>query len=242
MLLDILYQDDRLVVINKPSGMLVHRTALSRDREFILQLLRDQLGQRIFPAHRLDRATSGVLVFALKSTVARWLNEAFQEQSVKKHYLAIVRGWPEPVSGLIDRPVKDDDRESHREARSRYERLDTRELAIANRRYSSSRYALMKLAPETGRRHQLRIHMERIAHPIIGDTTHGDGEHNRIFREHLEINRLMLHAWSLQLPDPDNTSNSLKFMAPPPEEWCHALDYLGWSLQGIDPFKAMPQN
>lgn len=225
---EILYQNDRLVAINKPPGMLVHRSPLSRDRVFVLQALRDQLGQRLYPVHRLDRATSGALLFALNPDTAHELNRAFAAQQVKKTYLAVVRGWPEPAAGLVDRPVRDDARETHREALTRYRRLAAAELPIANRRHATSRYSLMALEPRTGRRHQLRIHMERISHPIIGDTTHGDGEHNRLFREHLGTRRLLLHAASLVIPKSGNLPDGLAFHAPLRGEFAHTLDELGW--------------
>ncbi|MEA5445641.1 pseudouridine synthase [Gammaproteobacteria bacterium AB-CW1] len=223
----ILYQDEQLVAVHKPSGLLVHRSPLSRDRVYLLQTLRDQLGRRLYPVHRLDRATSGVLVFAFDAETAHALNQAFTEQRVEKTYLAIVRGWPEPPEGHIDRPVRDDDREAHREAASDYRRLATATLPVANRRYPTSRYALVGLWPKTGRRHQLRIHMERISYPIIGDTTHGDGEHNRIFREHLGLDRLMLHALSLRLPHPAEPDQILDLRAQPGDQFALALERLG---------------
>jgi len=225
---DILFQDQYLVAARKPAGMLVHRTALSRDRTFMLQGLRNQLGKTLYPVHRLDRATSGVIVFALDSRSAHQLNRAFGEQGVGKEYLAIVRGWP-PEKGEIDRPVKDDERAEHRPALTRYRRLAQCELDIPNRRYATSRYSLMSLEPVTGRRHQLRIHCERMAYPIIGDTTHGDGEHNRIFRDQLDIQRLLLHARALTLPHPVHPGHSLRISCPPGDQFAQAMDRLGWA-------------
>ncbi|MCP1727714.1 tRNA pseudouridine65 synthase [Natronospira proteinivora] len=223
----ILYQDDYLVAARKPADILVHRTALARDRVFMLQSLRDQLGRTLYPVHRLDRATSGVIVFALDSRSAHQLNQAFSEQQVHKQYLAIVRGWP-PAQGEINRPVKDDDRAEHRPALSRYRRLAQCELPVPNRRYPTSRYALLELEPMTGRRHQLRIHCERMAYPIIGDTTHGDGEHNRIFREHLGIRRLLLHARTITLPHPAESTRRLTVSCPPGDQFIDAMIGLGW--------------
>lgn len=225
---EILFQNDRLVVINKPPGILVHRSHLSRERTVVLQALRDQLAQRLYPVHRLDRATSGVLLFALDPDTAHALNQVFTAQAVEKRYLAIVRGWPDPPEGSVDRPVRDDARDSHRDALTLYRRLATAELPIANRRHQSSRYALMALTPKSGRRHQLRIHMERISHPIIGDTTHGDGEHNRLFRQHLDAHRMMLHASHLSMQDPGNSHKTLAFHAPLRGEFAHALKQLDW--------------
>lgn len=240
MSFEILYRDHAMVAINKPPDILVHRSRLAKDREVVLQGLRDQLGQRLYPVHRLDRATSGVLIFGLSSEVAASLSASLPTDAARKAYLAIVRGWPEPEEGEIDRPVRDDDRREHREARTRYRRLATAELAIPNRRYPQSRYALMALYPETGRRHQLRIHMERVAHPIVGDTTHGDNDHNRIFRDRLALRRLMLHAWSLQLPHPDPPHRPVRITALPGDAFGAALERLGWTLQGQDPFATQP--
>ncbi|MDQ2070008.1 pseudouridine synthase [Natronospira bacteriovora] len=226
--LEILHHDQWLVAVNKPPGMLVHRSHLSRERHVILQRLRDQLGQRLYPVHRLDRATSGVLLFALDPKTANSLTTTFGEGRADKAYLAVVRGWPEPETGHIDRPVRDDARESHREARTDYRRLALVEMPFSNRRHDTSRYALMQLEPETGRRHQLRIHMERIAHPIIGDTTHGDGEHNRLFRQHLDCHRLLLHASALTLAHPVEQDKTLALQAPLRGEFSDVIQTLGW--------------
>ena len=228
MAFEILYQDQQMVAVNKPANMLVHRTALSRDREFLLQGLRDQLGQRLYPVHRLDRATSGVIVMGLDSESAHELNTSFSEHRVRKRYLAIVRGWAD-AKGSIDRPVKDDERSEHREAKTDYERLAKCELPIANRRYPTSRYSLLALHPITGRRHQLRIHCERMAHPIIGDTTHGDGEHNKLFREHFDVHRLLLHAEAICLPHPADGQKMINITCPPTGEFLHVLKATGMS-------------
>jgi tRNA pseudouridine65 synthase len=232
MNLRILYQDRYMVAVDKPPDILVHRSALSRDRVFLLQQLRDQLGRTLFPAHRLDRATSGILLFALEAEVARQLMTAFAERRVEKHYLAVVRGWPDAL-GQIERPVREDRNQAHREAESRYRRLATMELPVANRRYPTSRYSLLDLEPLSGRRHQLRIHMERISHPIIGDTTHGDGEHNRIFRQHFGIRRLMLHAQRLCIEHPAS-GRQLELTAAPRGDFMRLLDRFDWA-QAVPP-------
>jgi len=220
---EILYQDDHLLAVNKPANILVHRTPMSRDRVFLLQALRDQLGQRLYPVHRLDRATSGVLILALNSEVAHRLNVALGQQQMKKSYLAIVRGWADDC-GEIDRPVRDDARAEHRPALTHFRRLASCELPIANRRHPTSRYSLLALEPITGRRHQLRIHCERMAHPIIGDTTHGDGEHNEIFRQHLDCHRLLLHAQRLCLDHPMDPEHRLEISCPPGDEFAQAME------------------
>jgi len=183
--LPILYRDDWLIAIHKPAGLLVHRSALDRhETRFALQMLRDQIGRQVFPVHRLDKGTSGVLLFALDREVGRVLNGQFERGEVAKTYLAVVRGHP-PEAGEIDHPlVRMADEHAGivasaaaQPALTRYCRLATVELPYRVDRYPSSRYALLELEPLTGRWHQLRRHLKHIAHPIIGDATHGKGRH-----------------------------------------------------------------
>ena len=191
--LHILYRDDGLIAIDKPSGLLVHRSDIDRrETRFAVQLLRDQIGRRVYPAHRLDRGTSGMLLFAYDGETASKLGAQFESRAVEKTYLAVVRGHP-PESGVIDHPLarRPDDYEhlpanaslAAQPALTRYRRLAVTELPYAVDRYPTSRYALVELNPETGRRHQLRRHLKHLAHPIIGDSTYGKGRHNRLFQE-----------------------------------------------------------
>jgi tRNA pseudouridine65 synthase len=206
--LPILYRDERLVVIDKPSGLLVHRSPIDRHEvRFAVQQLRDQLGRRVYPVHRLDKGTSGALAFALDREAAAALTAAFADGRVRKLYRAVVRGWPEP-SGVIDRPLSGVDdayapgRLEPRPARTRFKTLAETELPVRVDRYPSSRYALVELEPDTGRRHQLRRHLAHVSHPIIGDSTYGKGRHNRLFAERFGIRRLMLACIRLELPHP----------------------------------------
>jgi tRNA pseudouridine65 synthase len=224
-MLDILYLDDYLAIVNKPAGWLVHRTPLDKgETRFVLQALRDQLGQHVWPVHRLDKGTSGVLVFALSAEVARILGQAFESgEGLHKTYRAIVRGWPLP-EGLIDHALKrmPDDMRSEREevqpAQTLYTTLRRGELPIAQGQFASLRWAEVQLQPLTGRRHQLRRHMKHIAHPIIGDATHGKGPLNRAVAEHLGLQRLWLHAENLDLHHPIN-GQRLRLASPLPSEW-----------------------
>ncbi|SFZ97840.1 tRNA pseudouridine synthase C [hydrothermal vent metagenome] len=210
--LEILYKDEYLVAINKPSGLLVHKSPIDKHETlFALQLVRDQIGQYVYPVHRLDKPTSGVLLFALSSEVAKVLSEMFRENEVHKEYLAIVRGYT-PQSDLIDYDLKQmlDTKEQKslgitkeaQEAKTQYERLATVELPYAVSRYHVARYSLVKLLPQTGRKHQLRRHMKHIFHPIVGDTKHGRGEHNKLFREKFDCHRLLLHAQKMTFKHP----------------------------------------
>jgi len=206
--LPILYLDERIVVVDKPAGLLVHRSPVDRhETRFAVQCLRDQLGRRVFPVHRLDKGTSGALAFALDREAAASLSAAFAEGRVRKLYHAIVRGWP-AAEGVIDHPlagVEDDHApgpSAAKPARTRFRTLATVELPVRVDRYPTSRYARLELAPETGRRHQIRRHLAHISHPIIGDSTYGKARHNRLFAVRFGIRRLLLACLRLELPDP----------------------------------------
>jgi tRNA pseudouridine65 synthase len=212
VLLEILYQDDHIIAINKPSGLLVHKSPIDKhETEFALQLLRDQIGQYVYPVHRLDKPTSGVLLFALSAELAQMMSLLFRENEVEKTYLAVVRGFTEEKE-LIDHPLKQmlDTKEQKKkginkeaqEAQTQYECLATVELPYAVSRYPAARYSLVKLKPKSGRKHQLRRHMKHIFHPIVGDTKHGRGEHNRLFREKFDSHRLLLHAVKMEFRHP----------------------------------------
>jgi tRNA pseudouridine65 synthase len=207
--LPILYRDDALVVIDKPTGLLVHRSPIDRhETRFAVQLLRNQLGRHVYPVHRLDKGTSGALAFALDKAAATALAEQFAGKLVRKTYVAIVRGWP-PASGLIDHPL-DAVQDAYAAAaggapkpcRTAYRTLATTELPVRIDRYPTSRYALVELQPETGRRHQLRRHMAHESHPIVGDSTYGKGRHNRWFAEHYAVSRLLLACVELEFTHP----------------------------------------
>jgi len=219
--LAILYRDDALVVIDKPSGLLVHRSPIDRhETRFAVQLLRRQLGRRVYPVHRLDKGTSGALAFTLSPTTAAALAAQFASREVRKVYHAIVRGWP-AASGVIDHPltaVRDAyaplESESAQPCRTTYRTLATVELPVRVDRYPTSRYALVELEPETGRRHQLRRHLAHISHPIIGDSTYGKGRHNRLFAERFGVQRLLLACVRLEFRHPV-TGEAVAITTPP---------------------------
>jgi tRNA pseudouridine65 synthase len=210
--LPVIYRDDYLVAVNKPSGLLVHRSPIDRhETRFALQLVRDQIGQRVYPVHRLDKPTSGVLLFALSSDIARALSEQFAGHSVGKQYLAVVRGYC-PEAGAVDHPIKDKpdkmaDRNRTRErpaleALTHYRRLATVEIPLEIDRYPQSRFSLVSLNPLQGRKHQLRRHMKHLGYPIIGDAKYGKGVHNRFFQQHYQCHRLLLACTSMQIEHP----------------------------------------
>jgi tRNA pseudouridine65 synthase len=233
-MLSIVFRDETLVAVNKPSGLLVHRTVIdARETRFAVQMLRDQLGLRVYPVHRLDKGTSGVLIFAFNPAMARALAALFADRRVAKRYLAIVRGWP-AESGVIDRPldaVQDpllgNAAGPQKPAITRYRRLASVELPHRVDRYPASRYALMELRPETGRRHQLRRHMAHDAHPIIGDSTYGKGGHNRLFRRLFGSQRLLLACTGIDLVHPA-TGQPLRISAPLADDFAALAGELGW--------------
>ncbi|GAB6044152.1 pseudouridine synthase [Endothiovibrio diazotrophicus] len=234
----ILYRDEWLVAVDKPSGLLVHRSEIDRrETRFAVQLVRDRLGRRVYPAHRLDKPTSGLLLFALSPEIAARLGAAFSAGRVSKRYLAVVRGWCDE-GGRVDHPLKDlpDGVSEYRRNGERaplaaltdYRRLATVELPYAVDRFPSSRYSLLELTPSTGRKHQLRRHLKHLSHPIIGDVRYGKGPHNRLFAEALGCRRLLLHALELRLEHPVS-GEPLVLRAPLSGCFRAVVERLGWA-------------
>ena len=231
----ILFQDEWLIAVHKPAGLLVHRTDLDRhETRFALQILRDQIGRPVWPVHRLDKGTSGILLFALDKDVGRAMSGLFEAGEVAKRYLAVVRGHP-PEAGEIDHPLVPmaDEHTGFatgrpaQQAVTRFRRLAIAELPYQVDRYPTSRYALMELTPLTGRWHQLRRHMKHIAHPIIGDATHGKGRHNRLFQDLFGCRRLLLAAVELGFRHPV-TAEAMMLKLPPAQDFASVLTVLGW--------------
>jgi tRNA pseudouridine65 synthase len=229
--MDILYQDERIVVVDKPSGLLVHRSPIDRhETRFAVQLLRDQLGRRVYPVHRLDKGTSGALAFALDPDTARALSTAFAGREVGKTYRALVRGWPaaegviaRALGGVADDYVPGSAGGTLREACTRFRRLACYELPVRVDRYPTSRYALLELQPESGRRHQLRRHLAHEAHPIVGDSTYGKGRHNRLFEERYGVRRLLLACTRLEFADPAIAGHRIEIDAPLAPEFADVI-------------------
>lgn len=224
---EVVYRDAHYVAIDKPSGVIVHRESPRDEEAAAVQLTRDAIGQWVYPVHRLDRGTSGVLVFGLTSDAASRLAEAFRARDVRKEYVAIVRGFIDDA-GTIDSPLARD-READAEPRDAitdYARLGTATVAVPIGPYPSARYSLVSLRPRTGRTHQLRRHMAHVRHPIVGDVRHGDGAHNRLFREHLGCRRLCLWATALSFRHPFGEA-PVQIRVPPRD--ADVLRALGWS-------------
>ncbi|MBK7937086.1 MAG: pseudouridylate synthase [Lewinellaceae bacterium] len=223
----ILYEDDEYVAIDKPWGILMHRTRISEDTVFVVQLLRDQLGQRVYPVHRLDRGTSGALVFGKTAEAAGKLGEQFMDKTVTKKYIAIVRGWIDE-KGKIDYALADPDSgKGMLEAITHYTCLGQSEIdAPIGLRYPTARFSLVAAMPETGRRHQIRKHFAHINHPIIGDKKHGDVKQNTYFREVFQMRRMLLHASELVFQHP-RTGVEMRITAAVETEFMRALELTG---------------
>ena len=236
--LEILYRDEALVVINKPSGLLVHKSMIDRHEiYYAMKMLRDQLGGRwVYPVHRLDKPTSGVLLFTLDSESARLMSEQFKAHCIQKEYIAVVRGYTD-TEGVIEHALKEKldkitdkkaqkDKEAQ-EALTLYERLATVEIDKPVGRYDKTRYSLVKLFPKTGRKHQLRRHMKHISHHILGDTKYGRGEHNKFVRAEYAMNRLLLHCNALEICHP-YTQELLRFEADFDATFRNIFNEFGW--------------
>lgn len=195
--LDIVYECDDLIAINKPHGLLVHRTKIAADVSvFAVQLVRNHLSHRVHPAHRLDRKTSGVLLFAKHQEASSEVQSLFQNRTVRKTYQALVRGYVDD-KGTIDYALTNEGKT--KEALTHYKRINTYEIQVPHGPHATSRYSEVQVKPETGRFHQIRKHMGHIRHPIIGDRPHGCNKQNRLWKERFEMNSMMLHACRLAL-------------------------------------------
>lgn len=205
-MIPILWRDEHLVAVYKPAGWLVHRTGLDAgETRFVLQVVRDQLGQHVYPIHRLDKGTCGVLLLALHSDAARAMCAVFEQHRLGKRYLALVRGFA-PDTAEVDHALRPDDAPPDapvQAAHTAFRRLAVLEHPEAyDPRFATTRLSLVQAEPRTGRRHQIRRHLKHIAHPIIGDATHGKGPLNRWWAERLGVQRLWLHAWQLSFTHP----------------------------------------
>lgn len=201
--LTVLYRDDCLAVVDKPAGLMVHDSALARgETDFAADRLREQFGKPIFLVHRLDRATSGCLLLAFDRDSASTLGKAVMAGGIEKDYLAVCRGWPAEQAFTVDhaldggpgKPLK-------KPAQTAFEVLAQCELEMPSGDFTTSRYALLRASPITGRFRQIRRHLKHLSHHLIGDTSHGDGRHNRQFRM-LGIHRMLLHAQQLRFAHP----------------------------------------
>lgn len=225
--LPVLFEDEFLAVVDKPAGLMVHDSALARgETDFAADRLREQFGRPVFLVHRLDRATSGCLLLALDRDTASALGRAFMApeatRNIEKDYWAICRGWPaeprftidHPLDGGPGKPVK-------KPAVTDFEVLATCELPVPSAGFDTSRYAWLCAHPRTGRFRQIRRHLKHAFHHLVGDSSHGDGRHNRAFRA-MGIHRMLLHARRLAFDHP-RTGERIEAIAPPDAEFAKAL-------------------
>lgn len=235
--LPIIYCDEHLIAINKPSGLLVHRSEIDRhETRFAVQLLRDQIGQMVYPVHRLDKPTSGILVFALSSDVARQLGDIFTRHELIKTYVALVRGFA-PQQGIINHPLIEEldkytDKKARRnkpaqEAITEFRSLAQIEFPFSIDKYPCTRYSLVQCIPRTGRKHQIRRHLKHISHPIIGDAKHGKGNHNRFFHEKFGCDGLMLASTQMEFTHPI-TNEALLLIAPLAPKFTNIIRQFDW--------------
>ncbi|MFT3897611.1 MAG: pseudouridine synthase [Thermomonas sp.] len=220
--LEVLFNDATLAVVNKPAGLMVHDSALARgETDFAADRLREQFGKPIFLLHRLDRATSGCLLLAFDREAASALGKALMARDVEKDYLAVCRGWPAQERFAIDHPLDGGPGKPQKKpAITEFERLAICELEIPSAGFETSRYALLRARPLTGRFRQIRRHLKHASHHLLGDTSHGDGRHNRAFRM-LGIHRMLLHAQRLAFAHPF-TGEQIEVRAAPDAEFAKA--------------------
>jgi len=221
--LEIVFRDDIIVAVNKPSGWDVHRNEFNRHRPIVLQALRNQINKEVHPVHRLDGGTSGVLLFATEKETLRFLSEQFQSRETKKIYHCISRGFAQDI--ICEEPLRV--HENIVDAATSFRCLSQITLPWANEKFPQSRYSYLEAEPHTGRYHQIRRHLRHLGFPIVGDTKHGDGTHNQLWRDQMAINRLMLHASSLTLKHPNGSAMTICADLPP--EFLKALTLPGWS-------------
>lgn len=230
MEIEILFEDEYCVIVNKPNNVLTHYSYYSRNikTDILVDLLKDQFGYELFPVHRLDRKTSGVLLVAKNKKYIPKFQELFNSQSIQKRYIAVVRGFVEEKI-TIDSPVKNPDTKVYREALTYANPLNSIELDIAVQPYNSSRYSLLELTPKTGRMHQLRIHMNKVSHPIVGDYKYGDRFHNRNFEDNFDCHNMFLHAYLLAFKHPF-TTEELIIKASLPFDWLKIFHKFKWEF------------
>jgi tRNA pseudouridine65 synthase len=235
--LQLIFEDEHYLAINKPAGVLVHKTPLEKDPAalFAVQLLEKQLGYKVYPMHRIDRPTSGILLFAKNAKAASLLQPQFSGNGMQKYYLAVVRGYMPEKHGEIIKPLAKDMAFELQGAKTEYWELNTVEIPYASsKKYPTSRYALVKIYPHTGRMHQIRRHFAHLRHYIIGDTAHGDNKQNHFFISQFNLSNLLLHAWQLNFNHP-YSNRLVAITAPIPAYFQNVMQQLGWTVEKLLP-------
>ncbi|WP_397446544.1 pseudouridine synthase [Polaribacter sp. R77954] len=229
MNLDIIFEDDYLICVAKPNNVLVHHAYHSRnvaDETSLLQMIKSETGLKVYPIHRLDRKTSGIILLAKKKEYVSKFQELFTKNEIQKTYYGVVRGFS-PEFKTIDSPVKGRDAKIHKNALTDLKTLENVTLNIPVKPYDSSRYSLVALAPKTGRMHQLRVHTNKISHPLIGDAKYGDKNHDTMFLENFGWKNLFLHAGQLEFTHP-YSSKKMNLKATFPKDWLALFEEFKW--------------
>ncbi|MEE9407475.1 MAG: pseudouridine synthase [Polaribacter sp.] len=229
MSLEIIFEDEYIICVNKPNNMLVHHAHHSRnvaDETSLLQLILEETGLKVYPIHRLDRKTSGIILLAKETVHVSKFQDLFTNDAIQKTYYGIVRGYS-PTYKIIDSPVKGRDANVHKKALTHLKTLAQITLDIPVKPYDSSRYSMLELSPKTGRMHQLRVHTNKISHPLIGDPKYGDKNHNIMFEENFKCVNMFLHAGKLEFKHPF-TAEELILKAPFPTDWIALFEEFKW--------------
>ncbi len=229
-MIEVLFEDDYCIIVNKPNNILVHHSYYSRNitDDSLLQLLTKQFNCKHYPVHRLDRKTSGVILLAKDKSNVNLFQDLFIQQAITKKYLALARGYCQDI-GKIDTPIKNPDTGVYKDALTCYHTLHKIELNIPVKPYKTCRYSLLSLEPKTGRMHQLRKHLNKISHPIIGDHKYGNRHHNKMFADKFEIDNLYLHAHSLSFVHPFK-GEPINVSAPIPYFWSSFITLANWKF------------
>ncbi len=229
----IIFRDEHLIAVHKPNRMLVHRTHLDfYENVNLRRWLAAETGLKVDPVHRLDKATSGIVLFACHTEALNALRNQFVEQKVQKSYLLLARGFT-AQEGTIEHEVKSDDGKA-RSAVTHFKTLAHTEVEVAISRYPTSRYSLVEALPKSGRFHQIRLHFAHLRHPVIGDTRHGDRKHNQYFRDTLGIQPLFLHAASLSFEHPNG--GEVTIFSQPPDHFTSIRRQFEWNTgSGVEP-------
>ena len=228
--IELIFEDDYLVVVNKPNNLLVHHSHYARNiQEASMMELLNSTNTELHLIHRLDRKTSGIILLVKKKEYISAFQKLFQTSLITKNYLAVVRGYTDD-EGKIDSPIRIDESDKYKNALTHFKTLAKIELKnFPVHPYHTSRYSLVMLSPKTGRQHQLRKHMNKISHPIIGDHKYGDRFHNRNFETNFGLSNLFLHAHELIFEHPF-LNKKLHLSAKLPDNWSILLNKFNWTI------------
>ena len=227
----LIFEDEHIIAINKPNNILVHHSKMANNltnEKSLVELLRSKYNEKFYPIHRLDRKTSGVLLFSKQKDIIPRFQELFIKNNIQKTYNGIIRGFsPTPLT--INSDVKGRDSNVYKNALTKLTTVATKELEIPVTPYDTSRYSLVELKPKTGRLHQLRIHLNKINHPLIGDPKYGDRFHNRMFIKEFNCDKMFLHARKIEFIHP-LTDKKISIIAGYPKDWITIFDLFGWNV------------